>query len=101
MVEPGAKHAADSRGRLATPTWRIPSGSIALNMPRSNNEQEIVIYLEQALGLAEIKRDKWLKDARLLIPVLASRALRIKNPTPYASGSKATATRRSSPISTL
>jgi DNA-binding winged helix-turn-helix (wHTH) protein len=74
---------------------------VALNMARSSGEHEIVIHLEQALGLAEIKRAKWLKDARSLLPALAGRVGPIADLTLYPSGSSAAATRRSSPISTL
>jgi DNA-binding winged helix-turn-helix (wHTH) protein len=74
---------------------------VALNMARSSDEHEIVIHLEQALGLAEIKREKWLKDARSLLPAVASCVSPIEDRTSYPSGSSAAATRRSSPISTL
>jgi DNA-binding winged helix-turn-helix (wHTH) protein len=40
---------------------------MALNMARSTNENEIVIHLQRALDLAEIKRDKWLNQARSLL----------------------------------
>ena len=73
---------------------------LALNMARSSDEHEIVIHLEQALGLAEIKREKWLKDARSLLPAVAVAEVR-STTAPYASGRSAAATRRSSPISTL
>jgi DNA-binding winged helix-turn-helix (wHTH) protein len=74
---------------------------VALNMARSSDEHEIVTHLEQALGLAEIKREKWLKDARSLLPALTGRVGPIADLTPYPSGNSAAATRRSSPISTL
>src|SRR5277367_4415372 len=41
---------------------------MALNMARSTDEHEIVIHLEQALELAEVKREKWLNQARSLLP---------------------------------
>jgi DNA-binding winged helix-turn-helix (wHTH) protein len=41
---------------------------MALNMARSTDEHEIVIHLQRALDLAEVKREKWLNQARSLLP---------------------------------
>jgi len=40
---------------------------VALNLARSTDEPEIAALLEEALNLAEIKRRKWLSDARTLV----------------------------------
>jgi DNA-binding winged helix-turn-helix (wHTH) protein len=40
---------------------------IALNMARSTDEPEVAAYLERALNLAEVKREKWAKDGRSLL----------------------------------
>ena len=41
---------------------------IALNLARSTDEQEVASYLETALKLAEINREKWLRKAQNLLP---------------------------------
>jgi hypothetical protein len=41
---------------------------IALNLARSTDEPEIAALLERALSMAEAKRQKWLADARTLVP---------------------------------
>jgi DNA-binding winged helix-turn-helix (wHTH) protein len=40
---------------------------IALNMARSTDEPEVAAFLEQALSLAEVKREKWAKDGLSLL----------------------------------
>jgi len=40
---------------------------VALNMARSTNENEIVVLLQRALELAEVKRQKWLSRAQSLL----------------------------------
>jgi DNA-binding winged helix-turn-helix (wHTH) protein len=42
---------------------------VALNVARSNHEDEIVKYLETALNLAEAKRQKWINQGK---PALSS-----------------------------
>jgi DNA-binding winged helix-turn-helix (wHTH) protein len=41
---------------------------MALNMARSTDENEIVTHLQRALDIAEVKREKWLNQARSLLP---------------------------------
>jgi DNA-binding winged helix-turn-helix (wHTH) protein len=41
---------------------------VALNMAHSTDEHEIVIHLQRAFDLAEVKRGKWLNQARSLLP---------------------------------
>jgi DNA-binding winged helix-turn-helix (wHTH) protein len=40
---------------------------IALNMARSTDEHEVAAFLERALSLAEVKREKWAKDGLSLL----------------------------------
>jgi hypothetical protein len=40
---------------------------IALNMARSTEEYEVAAFLEQALSLAEVKREKWARDGLSLL----------------------------------
>jgi DNA-binding winged helix-turn-helix (wHTH) protein len=40
---------------------------VALNLARSTDEPEVASYLETALKLAEIKRQKWLSQAKNLL----------------------------------
>jgi DNA-binding winged helix-turn-helix (wHTH) protein len=40
---------------------------IALNTARSTGEHEVAAFLERALSLAEVKREKWAKDGRSLL----------------------------------
>ena len=41
---------------------------LALNLARSTDEPEIAALLERALTMAEVKRQKWLNDARTMTP---------------------------------
>ena len=44
---------------------------VALNLARATDEHEVAAYLETALELAEVKRQKWLSQAQSLIPTAA------------------------------
>jgi DNA-binding winged helix-turn-helix (wHTH) protein len=44
---------------------------LALNLARSTDEEEIAKYLQAALDLAESKRQKWLGQARNMLPTAA------------------------------
>jgi len=44
---------------------------LALNLAQSTDEPEIAKYLQAALDLAEAKRQKWLSQARTMVPATA------------------------------
>jgi DNA-binding winged helix-turn-helix (wHTH) protein len=44
---------------------------VALNLARSTDEPEIAAILEAALNLAESKRQKWLNQAKSMLPAVA------------------------------
>jgi DNA-binding winged helix-turn-helix (wHTH) protein len=44
---------------------------LALNLAQSTDEPEIAKYLQTALDMAETKRQKWLNQARTMVPTAA------------------------------